>query len=282
MKTLLDLVHRDPTPAPWGEAENIPWNEPGFSARMLDEHLASVHDQASRRAEKIDAHVAWLQDVPLARGPARVLDLACGPGLYAERLAALGHEVLGIDYSPASIAYARGQAQASGSACRYVEADLREADFEGPHDLVMLVYGEFNVFPPDDVRAILGRARAALAPGGGIVIEAHTLAGIEEIGTAPPRWSTAERGLFGDEPYLWLEEGQYHAEQRIAVKRHIVVKATTGEVERFASTYQGWSEDEYRALLEASGFGDVSVRPSLAHEPDPEMAQLQVWSGVAV
>lgn len=35
-----------------------------------------------------------------------MLDLGCGPGLYSHRLATLGHRVHGIDFGPASIAYA--------------------------------------------------------------------------------------------------------------------------------------------------------------------------------
>ena len=55
--TLLNLIHRTPVPEPWDEGEKIPWNEPGFSARMLKEHLSQDHDWASRRFVKIDAHV---------------------------------------------------------------------------------------------------------------------------------------------------------------------------------------------------------------------------------
>ncbi len=32
---LMDIVNRIPSPIPWSEGEKIPWNEPGFSSRML-------------------------------------------------------------------------------------------------------------------------------------------------------------------------------------------------------------------------------------------------------
>ena len=32
----------DRLPEPWDEGDNIPWNEPGFSRRMLREHLTPI------------------------------------------------------------------------------------------------------------------------------------------------------------------------------------------------------------------------------------------------
>ena len=48
---LPDLVGREPAPDPWTEGEKIPWHEPEFSRRMLEEHLSQHHDAASRRLE---------------------------------------------------------------------------------------------------------------------------------------------------------------------------------------------------------------------------------------
>ncbi|MBN1642658.1 MAG: methyltransferase domain-containing protein, partial [Anaerolineae bacterium] len=171
------LVGRDPAPQPWREGDNIPWHEPGFSARMLREHLSQEHDAASRRSFKIDAHVAWIHRL-LSGRPARILDLGCGPGLYASRLARLGHTCVGIDWSPASIAYATHVAEQEGLDCTYVEEDIRRAAYGTGYDLAMLLYGEFNVFRPKDARCILGKAWAALSAEGLLLLEPHTEAAI--------------------------------------------------------------------------------------------------------
>ena len=54
MATLLDFINRSPVPEAWAEGDNIPWNDPGFSERMLREHFPQDHDAASRRTEKIE------------------------------------------------------------------------------------------------------------------------------------------------------------------------------------------------------------------------------------
>ena len=91
---LLDLIPQDPNPVPWTEGDTIPWHEPGFSERMLHEHLSQDYDMASRRFEIIDKHVAWIHENVLSGKASKVLDLGCGPGLYTSRLARLGHECL--------------------------------------------------------------------------------------------------------------------------------------------------------------------------------------------
>ena len=90
----IDVVNRKP-PQPWIDGEKIPWNEPGFSQRMLAEHLSQAHNAASRRFAIIDEHVAWIHHHVLGDRPARILDLGCGPGLYLNRLAQLGHRGTG-------------------------------------------------------------------------------------------------------------------------------------------------------------------------------------------
>ena len=57
---LSDLANLSDMPKPWSEGDNIPWNEPGFSQRMLREHLSQEHNKASRRFEKIDKQVDWI------------------------------------------------------------------------------------------------------------------------------------------------------------------------------------------------------------------------------
>jgi 2-polyprenyl-3-methyl-5-hydroxy-6-metoxy-1,4-benzoquinol methylase len=126
---LLDVVHRALPPAAWSEGEKIPWKDPEFSTRMLREHLAQTHDGASRRSERIAAHVRWIDEAVLGGRATRVLDLACGPGLYTARLAALGHDCTGIDFAPAAIAYARTTAQDASLRCTYQLADIRTADY---------------------------------------------------------------------------------------------------------------------------------------------------------
>lgn len=264
------LVRRAPAPIPWAEGDNIPWHEPGFSARMLREHLSQDHDAASRRTATIDAQVAWIHGRLLGGAPTRVLDLGCGPGLYAERLARLGHRCVGIDVSPASIAYARDRAAelagAAAAAPRFVLGDVRTVDLGDGHGLAMMLYGEFNVFRPTEALALLRRAHAALADGGTLLLEPHTPEEVRAIGRAGARWSRHATGLFAEQPHLLLEEASWDEAARAATVRYAVVDAATAHVTHHAQSFAAYDIDGYRTLLADAGFVDVRVLPSLTGE----------------
>ena len=278
--SLLDIVARSPHPAPWREGDNIPWHDPDFSARMLREHLTQEHDAASRRAQKIDRHVAWIHETILSRTGSDVLDLGCGPGLYTSRLAALGHRCLGIDYSPASIRYAREQADALRLACDYVERDVRDADFGSGHALVMMLFGEPNVFRPEDLRAILRRAHAALREGGILLLEPHRYETVERMGAQPSSWYSERSGLFAEEPHLCLTEHHWDPERHAATTRFFVVDAASGEVTRYAQTMQAYEMSEYETLVEDVGFSRIATYASLTGRDEDAETGLFALSAV--
>ena len=260
---IIDLIHRKSVPGPWAEGEKIPWNDPEFSRRMLDEHLSQEHDAASRRFETIDRHVRWIHDQVLQGKPTRILDLGCGPGLYTHRLAKLGHRCVGIDFSPASIAYAKEHTGAEGPECTYIQEDIRSADFGGGYGLVMLIFGEFNVFRATEAGEILKKACRALVPGGFLLLEPHSFETVVEIGEQPRSWYSAEKGLFSDKPHLCLQENFWDSKSKVAIQRYYVVDAATGEAGLHSSSMQAYTDEEYRSLLAECGFGEAMIYPSL-------------------
>ena len=221
------------------------------------------HDRASRRAATIDAQVRFLARQVASRDGARVLDLACGPGLYLHRLARLGYRCHGIDFSPAAIRHARGVAAAEVLDCTFDQADLRQADLGSGYALVLLVYGQINVFPRPVARDILTRAHAALAPGGTLVLEPQTPEAVRATGHGDATWTSARSGLFAAGPHLLLEERFWDAPSRTATQRWHVVHAETARVERYAMSTCSYDARELVDLLATVGFGQVQTHPSL-------------------
>jgi len=258
-----DILSRETPPRPWSEGEKIPWNEPGFSRRMLKEHLSQDHDAASRRFELIDRHVHWIHQHVLAGKVTKILDLGCGPGFYTQRFARLGHECVGIDFSPASIAYAKKQAAQQGLSCRYDQADFRVVDYGLDYGLVMLIFGEYNVFKPQDARTILAKVFRALRPGGILLLETHTFTSVQEIGSYAPTWYSSPSGLFSDHPHLYLQENFWDRELNAATTRYYIIDVETGAVSRHAASMQAYTGDDYRSILTGCGFKDIEFYPSL-------------------
>jgi SAM-dependent methyltransferase len=271
MASLLELVRRRPA-APWQEGSGIPWDEPGFSGRMLREHLSQAHDLASRRNEVIDAHVEWIHKHLLGERPSRVLDLGCGPGLYTSRLAELGHECLGIDFSPASIAYATEHL--GDQQCSYRCEDIRGADYGSGYDLVMLVFGEFNALKPQDAAIVMRKSRETLSPGGTFLLEAHTAEAVRAAASRPASWFAVDGGLFSDQPHICLQERSWHPEEHAATIGYHIIDATTCNVTSHLETRTSYTDEEYRSLLSDSGFGEVTLLgtlPGTAEAPTGDM-----------
>lgn len=271
---LIDIIRRSNPPRPWEEGEKIPWHEPAFSRRMLQEHLSQAHDAASRRAATIDRHVAWIHGELLQGRPTRVLDLGCGPGLYTGRLARLGHTCVGIDFSPASIEYARETAAREGLACTYVLQDVRTAAYGADFGLAMFIFGELNVFRPADAEDILRKAWQALAPGGYLLLEPHPFSVVQASGKQPAHWYATASGLFSERPHLCLEESFWDEATETATERYYILDAQTGQVTRYASTMQAYSDRAYRDLLERCGFSGVEFYPALAALPGAPQSDL--------
>ena len=271
--TLIDVVCREKVPEPWAEGETIPWNDPDFSRRMLKEHLPQKHDAAIRRTPIIKKHVDWIHNFVLEGMPSRILDLGCGPGLYSARLAMLGHTCRGIDFSPASVEYAVEHAPEN---CSYTLGDIRATDFGDSNDLVMLIFGEFNVFRPDDARLILDKALAALKPDGKLLLEVSTFDAVYERGNQPATWYSAENELFADEPHLCLMESFWDDEQSVSIERYYIQDVASGNVTRHSASQQAYKENELCKVILDIGFAKVEIYPSLIGKEHPSQREMFV------
>ena len=257
------LIKRIETPEPWSEGEKIPWNDAGFSERMLEHHLTQKHDLASRRFEIIDRHVDWIHN-KLGGKPSKILDLACGPGFYSNRLTKLGHNCRGIDFSPASIKYAREQAFKEEVEIEYVLEDIRTADYGENNDLVLFLYGEFNVFKPVDIKCVLKKAYDSLKKGGLFIAEPNRYETVKQVGISPASWYSSQEGLFSPKPHLCLMENFWDQETHVATTRYFIIDAETNNVTLHASSMVAYTREHLTQILRAIGFKDIVFYESLS------------------
>ncbi|MFG0450523.1 class I SAM-dependent methyltransferase [Shewanella sp. yb_14] len=242
----------------------IPWNDADFSQRMLENHLSQEHDWASRKLAVIERQVDWLYS-QLAPG-AKVLDLGCGPGFYTQLLAKRGFCCTGVDFSPASIAYAQQQAQAAGLDIDYQLLDVRSYRPTKKFDFIMMTFGELNVFSAADAKSLLKDCANWLTPNGKLLVEVHSFDEVKRQGQAEPSWQRHSQGLFLDAPHLLLTEHAWDEALQTSSTLFWVIEEN-GKVTRFGSRMQAWQDEEYLQLLNECGFNkiqrvDTAVWPS--------------------
>lgn len=117
-------------------------------------------------------------------GPGQALDLGCGAGRNAVWLAERSWNVTAVDFSQAGLAKARRLAESRGVRVEWLLADL--LDYRPPADAFDLVLVLYVHLPGEERRLVLGRAAAALAPGGTLLVVGHDLSNLSE-GYGGPR-----------------------------------------------------------------------------------------------
>lgn len=117
------------------------------------------------------SEVAFLWRALRLKKGSRVLDVACGTGRHALRLARRGASVLGVDATPSYLRAAK-RAAAGRPNVRFVRGDMRRLGLDGGFDAAINLWTSFGYFatPAEDLRVLRGIARA-LEPGGLFLIE---------------------------------------------------------------------------------------------------------------
>lgn len=133
--------------------------------RLCRPRLAALYDLLDPDRSDLDAYVAIAGEVAAHR----VVDIGCGTGALAVRLAEAGHEVTAVDPAEASLEIARTKPYAERVS--WVVGDATALTVRGA-DLVMMTGNVAQVFVSDDDWArTLDAAHACLAPRGCLVLE---------------------------------------------------------------------------------------------------------------
>ena len=118
-----------------------------------------------------DTEAATIASVIRSRAPGArtLLDVACGTGMHARRLAERhGFAVDGVDRHPVMVRLAR----AAHPAGTFVEGDMADFDLGRRYDAVTCFFGSIGyLLTLDRVRLALACFRRHLAPGGVMVVE---------------------------------------------------------------------------------------------------------------
>jgi SAM-dependent methyltransferase len=256
------IYQRPLRPEPWSWGGNLPWDEPAFSERMLREHLDQAHGAASRVTEERQLQIDWIWSKLALTSGMHICDLTCGPGLYAVELARQGCSVLGVDFGPAAVAYARNLAEQRGvtERCTIVQEDIRTVALPtATFDLVLLIYGQLAVFTKAEATQLLAKAAAALKPGGRLVIELLNQDRVDK--TSSNWWFTDNTGLWGDGPFLHLGERFWDDEQALSYERFHILHLESGQYTEVHLCDQTYAVATMREMMHAAGFRHVDVYP---------------------
>ncbi|AEE47678.1 SAM-dependent methyltransferase [Cellulomonas fimi] len=251
------------------------WDDPHVAQQMLACHLDPGSALASRPHDVIARSVGWMVDeLGLVRG-SRVLDLGCGPGLYASRLARRGVVTHGVDVSRLSVAHAREVAAREALPATFDVGDYLEADLGGPYDAALLVYEDFCVLSPEQRGLLLGRTFTALRPGGAFVMDVTADRRFDEVQPGVVEAADLDGGFWADPPYLGTHETWTYPEEHLVLDRYTI--ATDRSVRQFWNWMQCLTPAQVAAELATGGFGPPDLWGDLTGAPyDPDARSFAV------
>ncbi|MFD1775407.1 class I SAM-dependent methyltransferase [Paenibacillus rhizophilus] len=250
------LLQTSGKPSIFQEGTSQLWTDDYISRQLLASHLDPMSDGASRRPEVIDSTVHWIDHYLCRQDNAKeILDLGCGPGLYAQRLAKLGYSVTDIDFSKLSIEYAKRQATRGKFEISYLNENYILYDYPNPYDIILMIYCDFGVIDELSRDTLLTKIYATLKPGGSFVFDVfrpQKYLDHKETKT----WSMANGGFWRPGPYLSLDSSYWYEDSGVQLDQYIIVD----ESSRF-EVYNIWDKtytrDEISSILLKYGFVDL-------------------------
>ena len=142
----------------------------------------------------------------------QALDLGCGSGIWAVKLAARGWQVTGVDFVPKALRRARERAENAGVEVRLIEGDATalRATSIGSGFRFLLDFGLFHDELTDEQREAMGREVSAVAAPGATILMLAWAPGRRrllprgasrgDIEAAYPAWKVIDEEALVDEP----------------------------------------------------------------------------------
>lgn len=239
------------------------WTDPYISKQLLKLHINPDCDIASRNKITIEKTVNWI--LSQTNKPAmRILDLGCGPGLYAEQFADKGHSVTGVDFSENSVQYARQQATKKQLNIEYRNMNYLNLDYENEFDLAVLIYLDFCVLLPDERDKVLRNIRKALKPGGVFVCDVVNEKNIESK-ILTTSWDIQNSGFWKPAPYPVLSKGYHYPNSKVFANHHVVI-GEDDNVDSYIFWNHYYVKSDLISIFGSAGLSDISNHENVLPE----------------
>jgi len=241
-------------PNPYVTTDVAFWDDEYISQSMLNAHLEPDKDGASRNHEHIIKSVDWIAGF-IQKDKNALLDLGCGPGIYAALLCDKGFQVTGIDYSKSSISYAKQSAAMKNKSIDYLYQNYLTIDYKAEYDIVTLIYCDFGVLPPQERLVLLNKIFNVLKPGGIFIVDVFTLtnySGFQENTVV----AYEDKGFWRPEPYVCIQRNVEYKHMDYLEQYMIIT-------ENQCQTYNLWnhafSPNELISLMKQAGFDHIDL-----------------------
>jgi len=193
-----------------------------------------------------------------------VADVGCGKGRHSHALHTLGHQVVGYDLSPESIAFAISDF--GGEGLEFHVQDMRNSFPQAPFDAILNLFTSFGYFDIDEQNhGVLQNFFAALRQGGLFVLD-----------YLHPSTIKVTEGVLNIEKEGFTFEISKVMNHRFIVK-DIVVKQEGKQVFHTQERVRVFQLGELQAMIKESGFTIINSYGDYLLSPLTESSSRQIF-----
>jgi SAM-dependent methyltransferase len=224
-----------------------------------------------RTGSEIDRALTMLRP----EGGERILDLACGTGRHSLELVRRGFSVVGVEIGSELVEIARREAEEQDLEAEFLEADLRELDFEKEFDIVLnLNDGAVGYFETDEENhrtfEVIGRA---LKPGGQNLIQVPNV--LYARAHLPQRSWIPSSSMVELVEHRWNKKERYMEGAMIPVKFREVLEGLDKRIEFRQRLY---TVDELREIYASVGLTLERVFHGNGRPKEPTDSQFEIFA----
>lgn len=255
-------------PELYAESTSKFWDDQHISKELLEAHLHPTWDAASRNHDFIHSSVEWISDIAPSKYYKKLLDLGCGPGLYAERFYKKGYTITAMDFSKRSINYGKEKAKENHSNIQYIYGNYLQIDYDNEFDLVTLIFCDYGALSHLQRRILLKKIYGAMKSGGKFIFDVFTPKNYQGKMESTTWYFNEGSGFWKEDTYLSIE-AHYIYEGNIRLNQSIVI-----DKEDNISIYRIW--DHYYTKytiseeLKQAGFKKIQIFSDVAGKPYDE------------
>lgn len=261
MKELFKYLRK---PDLYAESTSKFWDDEHISKGMLEAHLHPKWEAASRGHDFIDKSVEWIENI-IPSFNKNLLDLGCGPGLYAERLYEKGYEVTGIDFSKRSIEYAKDKASQKNQNINYIYKNYLEINYKNKFDIVTLIYCDFVVLSDNNREILLKKVYNSLKSGGKFVFDVFTSKEFENKTESNTWYISEEGGFWKPDKHLCLQS-HFIYEGGVRLDQNVIIDKD-GKVDIIRNWYKEFTKDAITCEVKEAGFKQIDIYSDVTGTP---------------
>lgn len=238
-------------PELYKKTETAFWDDEHISKQMLAAHLDPEYEGASRKLEYINRSVSWIQEAVSPLSHPYLLDIGCGPGIYAEKFTESGYHVTGIDFSKRSVEYAIGSANKRGMDITYLYQNYLTLELGRTFDFCTMIYCDYGALPTQDRQLLMEKVYRHLRQGGKFLLDVFSMAKYSCFEEKQTWEYCSDGGFWREKEYLALN-GYYKYPDSVTLDQIIVISDNTTVPYYLWNTY--FTHDTLIAEASQAGF----------------------------